>query len=77
MSDESDAPRWGIGVRLPAGDPLAMPHLLGDGWQSIRWFTSAAEREEALENMRLQPVYYRQGDTPSMVLERIDPPAPS
>lgn len=74
MNDDSEAPRWGIGVRLPPGDPMAMPHLLGEGWQSIRWFTSAADRDAALENMRLQPVYYRQGDTPSMILERIDPP---
>ena len=75
MNDDSGKPRWGIGVRLPPGDPLALPHLLGEGWQSVRWFESAAERDAALQHMRLQPQWYRLGDTPSVVLERIDPPA--
>ena len=75
MDDDSDAPRWGIGVRLPPGDPMAMPHLLGDGWQSVRWYASAAERDAALAHMRDQPPWYRKGDAPTVVIERIDPPA--
>lgn len=74
MDDESDAPRWGIGVRLPPGDPMAMPHLLGDGWQSVRWYDSAAERDAALAHMHDQPPWYRAGDVPSMLVEKIDPP---
>ena len=62
------------GLRLPPGDPMALPHLLGEDWQSVRWFDSAAARDAALEHMRRQPAWYRKGDAPSVVLERIDPP---
>lgn len=62
---------FGIRVSMPADDPMAMPHLLGDDWQGERWYSSEEERDRALAKMEKQPPYYRQGDTPSVILEKI------
>ena len=64
--------RYGIVVRLPPGDPMAAPHLLGEDWTSTRWYDSAAARDAALLEMRRQPEYYRAGDVPSVSLTPID-----
>ena len=71
MNDPSK--RFGIAVRMPPDDPLSAPHLLGEDWTGTRWYESAAARDAALEAMRRQPRYYRDGDSPSIVLEPIDP----
>ena len=65
--------RYGIAVTMPPGDPLSAPHLLGEDWQGTRWYESAAARDAALAAMRRQPRYYREGDSPSIVLTPIDP----
>lgn len=52
---------------------MSAPHLLGDDWTGTRWFSSAEERDVALASMQNHPRYYRRGDTPSIVLEKIDP----
>lgn len=64
---------YGIVVSLPDGDPMSAPHLLGDEWSGNRWFATAHERNAALISMKNQPAYYRKGDTPSVLLETIDP----
>jgi len=64
--------RFGIRVQLPADDPLAAPHLLGDDWAGERWYASADERDRAYQSMLDQPPYYRQGDTPSVVVEKVE-----
>jgi len=68
----SEANKFGIRVSLPADDPLAAEHLLGESWVSERWYESADERDRAYQNMDTQPPYYRQGDTPSVILEKIE-----
>jgi len=65
--------RFGISVKMPEDDPMSAPHLLGEDWVSSRWFDSAEERDVAFAEMQNHPRYYRQGDTPSIVLEKIDP----
>jgi len=52
---------------------MSAPHLLGDSWSGQRWFDTAEERDAALLAMRQHPRYYRRGDSPSAVLEKIDP----
>lgn len=73
MTSKSQDKPFGIMVRLPDDDPLSAPHLLGDNWQSARWFASAAARDAAYESMIKQPGYYRRGDKPSIVLSKVDP----
>lgn len=69
--DDSEK-RHGIAVTLPPNDPMSAPHLLGADWSSTRWYESAAARDAALAEMRLQPRYYRVGDTPSIELTPIE-----
>ena len=64
---------FGISVKLPDNDPMAAPHLLGDDWTGTRWYESAQERDAAFDEMQNHPRYYRRGDSPSIVLEKLDP----
>lgn len=73
MKTKSEPRRWGIEVLLPAGDPMSAPHLLGEDWQSTRWYLTEMERDAALADMQDQPAWYRKGDVPSVRLSRIDP----
>ncbi len=64
--------RFGIEVKMPAGDPFLAPHLLGDEWSGARWYDTAEHRDAALADMENHPNYYRKGDSPSIVLRKID-----
>ena len=64
--------KYGIKINMPAGDTMAAPHLLGDGWQSTRWFDSEEQRDRAHLEMERQPPYYRKGDSPTVILEKIE-----
>lgn len=64
--------KYGIKLTLPEGDPLRQAHLLGQDWESFRWYASAEERDAALGAMQQRVPYYRVGDTPSMVMSKID-----
>jgi len=64
---------YGISVKLPEDDPMSAPHLLGDEWSGTRWYSSSEERDAAFESMQNHPRYYRRGDAPSILLEKIDP----
>lgn len=64
--------KFGISIQLPENDPMAAPHLLGDDWQGERWYDSASARDAALIDIQNHPIYYRQGDTPSIVLTKIE-----
>ncbi len=62
--------RFGIRVRLPAGDP--MRKLLGDDWERVHWFHTAGERDAALRDMDRRHPFSRIGDAPSIILEAIE-----
>jgi len=70
MTDSSKP--FGIAVKLPEHDPMSSPHLLGENWQGNRWFATREERDAAFAAMQKQPAYYRRGDKPSVLLEKID-----
>ncbi len=61
---------FGIRVSLPAGDTLR--RVLGDDWERLHWYPTAAERDEAFEQMAIRHGYYRKTDSPTQVLEKID-----
>lgn len=63
---------WGIRLSLPENDPMRA--LLGEDWTEYQWFATEALREAKLEQLRRQFVYYRAGDRPSFVLERVNRP---
>ena len=64
--------KYGIRGRLPEGDPLSKSHLLGEGWQWERWYATRAERDAAFNSMQAHFDYYRSGDWPSQVLEKVE-----
>lgn len=51
---------------------MSAPHLLGDDWQSYRWFDSEVQRDQAQAEMERQPLYYRKGDSPTVILEKVE-----
>lgn len=66
---------FGVRMRLDDDDPLRA--VLGDDWETVRWYATAAERDAALEEMRSQHVWSRNGDRPTLIYDRIDGPKPS
>lgn len=57
---------------MPGGDTMTAEHLLGDNWLSHRWYDSEEKRDAALRDMERQPPYYRKGDSPTVILEKVD-----
>jgi hypothetical protein len=62
--------RFGIRVTLPSGDTLR--NLLGDEWERLHWYPTAAERDRSFEQMATRHGYYRTSDSPTQILEKID-----
>ena len=61
---------FGIRVSLPAGDSLLS--VIGADWCREHWYTSAAERDQALADMRGEHLYSRQGDRPRLVFTTME-----
>jgi hypothetical protein len=61
---------YGIRVSLRPGDPFA--RLLGSDWQKTHWFSTAAERDQTLEDMARKHEYSRIGDQPALVFEKVE-----
>ncbi len=72
MNKNESGTQYGVKVTMPGGDTMAAPHLLGDDWQTVRWFDSEEERDEAMADMERQPPYYRRGDSPTVRLEKVE-----
>ena len=64
--------RYGIQITLPEDDPMRATHLLGEDWETFRWYDNAEERDEALRQMRNPPGFYRRGDSPSDILTKVE-----
>ena len=65
----SEQRAFGIRVTLPQGDTFQ--RLLGDDWEKLHWYGSEAERDTAYEQMAERHGYYRETDSPTQVLEKI------
>ncbi len=72
MNKNEPTKQFGIKVTLPGGDTMMAAHLLGDSWESVRWFDTQSARDEALADMERQPPYYRRGDSPTVRLEKVE-----
>lgn len=64
--------RYGIKITLPPGDTMLAAHLLGDNWESHRWYDTAAERDRAYEQMLERPPYYRRDEDPTQVVTKVE-----
>ena len=63
--------RFGIRITLKEGNPMALPHLLGEDWESTHWYESEDERDRALADMSRQLPNYRKGDIAAQVFTKI------
>ncbi len=61
---------FGIRLTLPEGDP--MRQVLGDDWHQYQWFEDEKAREKRIEELTGRFVYYRKGDRPTFVIERVE-----
>jgi len=61
--------RFGVRVGLPDGDPFA--YLLDKDWTTTHWFSSAADRDAALQDMRRIHEYSRPQDAPALIFEAV------
>lgn len=61
---------YGLRLSLPKGD--TMRTLLGDDWCVFEWFETEAERDGRIAELTAQFVYYRKGDRPTYVVERVN-----
>ena len=64
--------KFGIKVTLPAEDTMRASHLLGDEWETFRWFDTEDERDHIYREMQIFPPYYRRGDQPTQVISKVD-----
>jgi hypothetical protein len=60
---------FGIRVKLRRTDPFR--NLVGADWNKDHWYASAIERDHALEEMSSRYPYFRPGDAPALVFEKI------
>ena len=64
---------FGIRVSARPGDPFA--RLVHADWHQLHWYATERERDAAYEDMRTRHRFYRVGDEPSLVLEKVADPA--
>lgn len=61
---------FGVRVSLRAGDPFA--NLVGPDWHREHWYATARQRDEALAEMSRRYPFFRIGDEPALVFERVE-----
>jgi hypothetical protein len=61
---------FGVRVSLRVGDPFRK--LLGPDWSRTHWFSSAAERDAAMQEMSRRHEYSRAGDRPALAFEKVE-----
>ena len=67
----AERPRpYGIRVSLPPGDTFRK--ILGADWRREHWYSSAAERDAAMAEMRRRHEYSRPQDAPALVFEKVE-----
>jgi len=64
--------KFGIRITLTQENPMRAAHLLGDNWESVRWYDSVKARDEAFEDVTRHMPNYRRGDHTAQVVERIE-----
>ncbi len=71
-AQHQDPKRYGIRIRMSDMHPLALPHLLGDAWETTKWFDSEAERDRIYAALCRRIPYYRRGDEPARQVDKIE-----
>jgi len=63
---------FGIRVSIRSNDTFA--RIIGEDWTREHWFTSAFERDQALQDMASRHLYSRDSDRPTLIYEPIERP---
>jgi len=63
---------YGIRMTLPDGDTLRGSHLLGEDFETYRWYLSESERDNAFIDMQKHLPNYRPDDYVTQVLEKVE-----
>ncbi len=63
---------YGIRITVPNDSTWRAPHLLGERWESYRWYETSEDRDRAFDEMSRPLSNYRRGDVPRQVLERVE-----
>lgn len=61
---------FGVRVSLRRGDPFAK--LVGDDWHKLHWYATEPERDAALAEMSRRYPFFRIGDEPALVFEKVE-----
>ncbi len=61
---------FGIKITLQSEDTFA--NLIGDDWETVRWYASESERNEILATIGGRHLYSRIGDSPTLKYEAIE-----
>lgn len=64
--------KYGIRITLTENNPMRLPHLLGEDWQSLHWYGTEQERDKALADMSQQLPIYRKGDNIAQIFAKIE-----
>lgn len=61
---------YGVRLSLRPGDPFSK--IMGADWNRIHWFSTAGERDAALQDMSRRHEYSRIGDKPALQFEKVE-----
>jgi len=64
--------KFGIRITLTAENPMRASHLLGEDWESFRWYDTPEARDEAYEDITRHMPNYRQGDHQAQIATKVD-----
>jgi hypothetical protein len=64
--------KYGIRITLTEDNPMRARHLLGEHWETYRWYDDPESRDRAMEAMRTRLPNYRLGDSPAQILEPVE-----
>jgi hypothetical protein len=70
LSQATDNKPFGIEFKLKDEDTFSL--VLGTGWKSYRWYSSAEKRNKAFQELKREHEYSRIGDGPSVVIKTIE-----
>lgn len=66
---------FGIRVSLRPSDPFV--RLVGADWHKLHWYASEAARDAALAEMSRRYPFFRVGDEPTLVFEKVAASTPA
>ncbi|EDZ68455.1 hypothetical protein [Nitrosococcus oceani] len=64
--------QFGIRITLSSSDTMRASHLLGEDWESYRWYRTVEERDKAFEELQQPLPYYQRADNSNLILTKVE-----